>query len=254
MSVVSTKPTVVSHPPERQHCGKGRGKHRYWTSHNNCRLNISWLKDQWEVSFVDTDQALSTWMTTYASSCLMFDCEWSRRDGVGLLQLATLPATRQVVVVDGTRVSLEKIQSIFNNHLMVGWATHNDLRHLGLDSDSNKVDLQRLSSQPPSNLREEDRTRIEEYQPVNRHGEPHTQSWSLDDMAQCFLGHTVKVPLPKHPNWSDPKWRLYDRDIHYAANDAIAVAYLYDKLKYIYEPQDDLVWFFDKIESPIPDN
>jgi hypothetical protein len=177
----------------------------------------------------------------------MFDCEWSQSVGVGLIQFATLPSTHQVLVVDGTRVSLEKIQSIFNNHLMVGWAIGNgsngDLKHLGLDLYTNKVDLQLLTADPPPNMKEEDRILIENHQPLNRHGKPHNQQWNLNDMAECFLGHTVKVPLKKdtdgedvHPKWSDPSRQLKDRDIHYAANDVIAVAYIYEKLKYIYEP------------------
>jgi len=226
---------------ERSNCENGRRGHRYWTSQNNCRLNIPWSEGQWEVSFVDTDQDMATWINTNASECLMFDCEWSKRDGVGLIQLATLPSKHQVLVVDGTRVDLAQVQSIFNSHLMVGWATGNDMRHLGLESSSNIVDLQRLSSHPPTSMREEDRTRMEQYQPVNRHGKPHNQSWSLDDMAQCFLDHPAKVPIKKHPKWSDPEWQLRDRDIHYAANDVIAVAYIYDKLKYIYEPKDPIV-------------
>lgn len=223
---------------QRHHCQKSRGPHRYWTSKKKCRLQIQWPEGQWEVSFVDTDQAMAAWMNNYATNCLMFDCEWSPRSrtGVGLIQFATLPSTHQVLVVDCTRVNLVKVQSIFNNHLMVGWAIHNDLQHLELVPKSNIVDLQRLSSHPPSNMKEKDRIRIEKYQPLNRHGQTHNQSWSLDDMAQCFLGHTAKVLLRKHPKWSDPSWQLYDRDIHYAANDVIAVSYLYDKLKYVYEP------------------
>jgi hypothetical protein len=197
---------------------------------------------------------MAAWMNNYATDCLMFDCEWSQSVGVGLIQFATLPSTHQVLVVDGTQVSLEKIQSIFNNHFMVGWAIGNgsngdlkppngDLKHLGLDLDSNKVDLQLLTADPPPNMKEEDRILIENHQPLNRHGEPHNQQWNLNDMAECFLGHTVKVPLKKdddgkdvHPKWSDPSRQLKDRDIHYAANDVIAVAYIYEKLKYIYEP------------------
>ena len=60
-------------------------------------------------------------------------------------------------------------------------------------------------------------------------------------MAQCFLDHPAKVPIKKHPKWSDAEWQLRDRDIHYAANDVIAVSYIYDKLKYIYEPKDPIV-------------
>ena len=47
--------------------------------------------------------------------------------------------------------------------------------------------------------------------------------------------------IKKHPKWSDAEWQLRDRDIHYAANDVIAVSYIYDKLKYIYEPKDPIV-------------
>ena len=71
----------------------------------------------------------------------MFDCEWSERNGVGVIQFATLPSTHQVLVVDCTRVDLAKVQSIFDNHLMVGWATDNDVRHLGKASN-NSVDVQ----------------------------------------------------------------------------------------------------------------
>mgnify|MGYP006104912451 FL=1 len=181
---------------------------------------------------------MAAWMNNYATDCLLFDCEWSKRKrvGVGVIQFATLPSTHQVLVVDCTRVDLANVQSIFDNHLMVGWATDNDVRHLGLDGSNNIVDLQGLSSQPPSNMREEDRARIEKYQPVDHSGKPHNQSWSLDDMAQCFLDHPAKVPIVKHPKWSNPEWQLRDRDIHYAANDVIAVAYIYDKLKYMYKP------------------
>jgi hypothetical protein len=233
--------------PRRHKCNQSRQGHRYWTSKKKCRLQIKWPKGQWEVAFVDTEQAMAAWMNNYATDCLMFDCEWSQSVGVGLIQFATLPSTHQVLVVDGTRVSLEKIQSIFNNHLMVGWAIGNgsngDLKHLGLDLYTNKVDLQLLTADPPPNMKEEDRILIENHQPLNRHGKPHNQQWNLNDMAECFLGHTVKVPLKKdtdgedvHPKWSDPSRQLKDRDIHYAANDVIAVAYIYEKLKYIYEP------------------
>ena len=229
--------------PQRHSCNKSREQHRYWTSKKKCRLQIPWPEGQWSVSFVDTDQALDTWMNEYASECLMFDCEWSQHIGVGLIQLATLPSTHQVLVIDCTRVNLAKVQSIFDNHLMVGWATNNDLQHLEMSGSNNIVDLQLLPADPPPNMKEEDRIRIENYQPLNRHGKPHNQHWNLNDMAKCFLGYTVKVPLKKdndgkdvHPKWSDPSRQLKDRDIHYAANDVIAVAYIYEKLKYIYEP------------------
>ena len=249
---------------------KAKKKARYWTMYRRrekeknendekifCHLQITWPgNEQWEVAFVDTGQDMAAWMNNYATDCLMFDCEWSpwQPVGVGVIQFATPLPNRQVLVVDGTRVSLEKIQSIFNKYLMVGWAIgngsngglitpHGDLKQLGLDLDSNKVDLQLLTADPPPNMNEEDRILIENYQPMNRHGDPHNQSWSLNDMANCFLGYTVKVPLKKddkgedvHPKWGDPSRQLKDKDIHYAANDVIAVAYIYDKLKYIYEP------------------
>jgi len=206
-------------------------------------------------AFVDTEQAMAAWMNNYATDCLMFDVEWSQPGGVGVIQFATPLPNRQVLVVDGTRVSLEKIQSIFNKHLMVGWAIGNgsngvlkksngepvgpygDLKQLGLDLDSKKVDLQLLTAEPPTDMKQGDRIRINNYQTLDRNGKPHNQSWNLNDMAECFLGYTVKVRLKDvHPKWSDPLWKLYDGDIHYAANDVIAVAYIYDKLKYIYEP------------------
>lgn len=230
--------TTTTIGPQRHNCQKSRGPHRYWTSKKKCRLQIQWPEGQWEVSFVDTDQAMAAWMNNYATDCLMFDCEWSprKRVGVGVIQFATLPSTHQVLVVDCTRVDLAKVRSIFDNHLMVGWATDNDVRHLELDGSNHIVDLQGLSSQPPSNMREEDRARIEQYQPMDHSGKPHNQSWSLDDMARCFLDHSAKVHIVKHPKWSNAKWQLRDRDIHYAANDVIAVAYIYDKLKYMYKP------------------
>ena len=63
--------------------------------------------------------------------------------------------------------------------------------------------------------------------PVNRKTGQPKQQWSLDDLAQHVLGHSVKVSIPRHPRWSDPKWQFKDSQIHYAANDAIAVSYLY---------------------------
>ncbi len=103
--------------------------------------------------------------------------------------------------------------------------------------------MQLLTAEPPTDMKQEDRIRINKYQPLDRNGKPHNQSWNLNNMAECFLGYTVKVPLKKdndgkdvHPKWSDPSRQLKDRDIHYAANDVIAVAYIYEKLKYIYEP------------------
>ena len=93
---------------------------------------------------------------------------------------------------------------------MVGFATDNDVRHLGFDAVA--VDLQTLGVFG---------------EPVNRKTGQPKQQWSLDDLAQHVLGHSVKVAIPRHPRWSDPKWQFKDSQIHYAANDAIAVSYLY---------------------------
>lgn len=232
--------SLISKTAERQNCPSGRRGHRYWTSQNKCRLEIGWEEGQWEVSFVDTESDMRGWVNSYGSDILLFDCEWSKADGVGVIQFATLPSSRQVLIVDCCRVDLNTVKNIFDNHVMVGWATPGDKKHLGLDSASHVIDLQELTKQSEGceKMSTVDKSLIRNYQPLNRHGQPHDGAWGLDDMAMCFLGHTVKVPLEKHPKWSEPTWMLYDRDIHYAANDVIGLAYIYDKLKYIYTKTD----------------
>lgn len=223
----------------KQNCSKRRrGGHRYWSSQKGCRITIEWTEGQWGVSFVDTNAAMTAWMTKYASNILMFDCEWSPRTttGVGLIQFATLPSVHQVLIVDCSVVDLTEVRDIFTKCQMVGWATGGDKSHLALESE-NIIDLQKLFKQSKlrEKMNEEDKTQFQNYQPLNRHGEPHYQAWSLDDMAQCFLGHSAKVPLNKHPPWSEKKYKFEDTEIHYAANDVIGLAYIYNKLKYIYE-------------------
>lgn len=231
----------------RDNCQDSRRGHRYWTSQKKCRLNIRWPEGHWEVSFVDTHEKMMAWVNKYAVECLIFDCEWSMVDGVGLIQFATLPSSGQVLVVDCTRVRLVHVKDLFQNLKMVGWATSNDVRHLQNKQpniiDTNVIDLQLLSNISSNislceKMTEDDRNKIEAYQPLDKHGTPHTGAWSLDDMATCFLGHIAKIPLKKHPQWSNPNWRLYDRDIHYAANDVIGLAYIYDLLKYVYKSED----------------
>lgn len=238
----------VLKPPQRRSCPAGREGHRYWSSEEwsdeTCHLDIEWEENGknvvWEVSFVDTVASMNKWMDIYAQDVLMFDCEWSKKNGVGVIQFATPPELHQVLVVDCTRVTLAEVRNLFERCKMVGWATGNDIRHLNLDtSGRNVVDLQELTTQNSefwANWKEEDSIRVEEYQPLDRHGNPHQGAWGLDDMAQCFLGHTVKVSIHKHPKWSEPTWKFKDIDIHYAANDVISVAYIYNQLKYMYEP------------------
>ena len=231
--------SLISENPIRHNCPESRDGSRYWTAESNCHLKLN----EWEVSFVDTNNGFDKWMNKYGSSVFMFDCEWSQWDkGIGLIQFATLPSTHQVLVVDCTgQVDLAKIKNVFVNNRMVGWAIVNDIKHLGLTETNHLIDLQAVPSHknreesPFTLLNNADKSRIEAYQPMDRHGNPHPNQWSLDDMAQCLLGHDVKVPIGKHPNWSSKNWKLKDNDIHYAANDVIGVAYLYKHLEYIYE-------------------
>ena len=246
---------------------KAKKKARYWTMYRRreeeknendekifCHLQITWPEnEQWAVSFVNTTQGMTEWMKKHAKGCLMFDVEWTPATGkVGLVQFATPLPNRQVLVVDCARGGMGGIQNLFLQRIaenkMVGWATNNDLIKLGLNSlltNTNIVDLQKLAKQPfPHNMQNQHQNNISSNPPLDRHGKPHNSDWSLDHMAYTFLGFHIKVPLKKdketgeevYPKYGDPKWQLYDRDIHYAANDVIAVAYLYDKLKYIYEP------------------
>jgi len=66
--------------------------------------------------------------------------------------------------------------------------------------------------------------------PLSRNGQPKPQ-WGLDDLAFRVLGFPVKVPIGRHPRWSWPHWQFNAKQIHYAANDAIAVSYIYDRSK-----------------------
>ena len=223
----------------KRDCPQSRQGHRYWISCGH--LSIEWKEGTWDIAFVDTSSAMSDWMKKYASNILMFDCEWTPRSkkGVGLIQFATDPSIRQVLIVDCSVVDLAEVRNIFTTYQMVGWATDGDKKRLGVDSN-NIIDLQQLSKQQQlstllSRMTKEDVAKIQDYQPTDKNGNPHNQQWSLDNMAECFLGHTAKVPLKKHPQWSNGKWKFKDRDIHYAANDVIGLAYIYDKLKYIYK-------------------
>lgn len=253
----------------RVNCKPGRSEKksaRYWTLYRRiikrnkkeekifCHLQITWPEnEQWAVSFVNTTQGMTEWMKKHAKGCLMFDVEWTPATGkVGLVQFATPLPNRQILVVDCARGGMGGIQNLFLQRIaenkMVGWATNNDLIKLGLDSlstNSNIVDLQKLAKQPfPHNMQNQHQNNISSNPPLDRHGKPHNSDWSLDHMAYTFLGFHIKVPLKKdketgeevYPKYGDPTWQLYDRDIHYAANDVIAVAYIYEKLKYIYEP------------------
>jgi hypothetical protein len=121
----------------------------------------------------------------------------------------------------------------------------------------NVIDLQLLVSKKSmyNKMRPEDFQKILAYKPMDNDGNvqekkritAHTNSthvWNLDDMAGCFLGYKVKVPLrplkkvpleQKHRVWSNKTWSFHENEIHYAANDVIALAYIFDKLDYIYE-------------------
>lgn len=230
--------SLISEKPTRHNCPKSRGGSRYWTAENNCHLEL----EQWEVSFVDTNGGFDKWMGKYGSAVLMFDCEWSHWDkGVGLIQFATETSVQKVLVVDCTGpVDLTNIQNVFRGNRMVGWAIVNDAKHLSLSETNHVIDLQAVPSHknredsPFRLLNKEDKNRIEAYQPMDNQGNPHHNQWNLDDMARCILGHDVKVPIVKHPNWSSKNWKFKDKDIHYAANDVIGVAYIYKHLEYIY--------------------
>lgn len=246
----------------KRDCPQGRQGHRYWISCGH--LSIEWTEGTWDIAFVDTSSAMSDWMKKYASNILMFDCEWSphSKKGVGLIQFATDPSIRQVLIVDCSVVDLAEVRNLFTTYQMVGWATDGDKKRLELAQDIQIRDLQQLTKyakekmtkdvskiQPThpgrprllkyarllSKMNLEHIVKIQNYQPTDKNGNPHNQQWSLDNMAECFLGHTAKVPLKKHPQWSNGKWKFKDRDIHYAANDVIGLAYIYDKLKYIYK-------------------
>ena len=168
--------SVVLKPPQRRSCPAGREGHRYWSSEEwsdeTCHLDIEWEENgknvMWEVSFVDTVASMNKWMNIYAQDVLMFDCEWSKKNGVGVIQFATPPELHQVLVVDCTRVTLAEVRNLFERCKMVGWATGNDIRHLNLDtSGRNVVDLQELTTQNSefwANWKEEDSIRVEEYQ------------------------------------------------------------------------------------------
>jgi hypothetical protein len=240
-----------------ENCTKGRKSHRYWPWEGKCHLHVRWNEDVWEVSFVDTKKRLDIWVKENVrnENILFFDCEWSQHDnGIGLIQLATGVSMCKVLIVDCTKVDRSFIIDIFKAYRMVGWATSNDVAHIEhdkkkrLDISEKVTDLQMIVSKQEmyDKLNQEDREKAALYKPLDKNGDIQVDKrindykisrnvWSLDDMAKCFLGYQVKVQLKNHKGWSDKKWKFKDKDIHYAANDVIALAYIYDKLNYIYE-------------------
>lgn len=260
MSVFS-KSNVSSGLVERcSECPTSRNSRRYWSwDDGKCHLKVHWNDDVWEVSFVDTKNDMVNWINenTTDTFVLFFDCEWSRstRKGIGLIQIATDVSKCKVIIVDCTKVSLEQIRKkFFNAFTMVGWSSSNDVKRLEQDETKRQnllkkvIDLQKLISNQEmfDKLGQEEKEKVANYVPLDKNGKVQENKriingqishnvWSLDNMAECFLGHTAKVPLEKHPQWSNGKWKFKDRDIHYAANDVIGLAYIYDKLKYIYK-------------------
>lgn len=261
MSIISVSSGLVercSECPERR-----KNSHRYWPWGGQCHLKVHWkddasaLDDVWEVSFVDTRESMDKWIRKNAKDeqVLFFDCEWSKWDnGIGLIQIATGVSKCKVVIVDCTVVEMSSIRNIFKAYRMVGWATSNDVTRLEPDETKrhfiiDKVtDLQMLISKQEmfNKLGQEEREKVASYEPLDKNGNVQEKKqirngkigrnvWSLDDMAKCFLGYEVKVPLKNHRGWSDKKYEFRNKHIHYAANDVIAVAYIYDKLKHIYE-------------------
>jgi len=248
-------------------CPKSRDypKHRYWTWNLQCHLQVHWHKDVWQVSFVDNKESMADWMhqNVKEEQTLFFDCEWSRWDkGIGLIQFATRAVghrRRRVLIVDCTKVESVHVRKLFCAYRMVGWATDNDVKHLEEDEKKRMdfptvIDLQLLVSNKSmyNRMRPEDMKKILAYEPMDKNGhvqekkrititehQMSTNEWSLNDMAGCFLGYKVKVQLKKprqtHRGWSNKKFRFKENEIHYAANDVIALAYLFDKLDYIYE-------------------
>ena len=156
--------------------------------------------------------------------------------------------------IDEKFISFSLILNIFNAFKMVGWSSSNDVKRLEQDESKRQIiidqvtDLQMIISKQEmyNKLEQEEREKVANYEPLDKNGNVQENKrirngkisrnvWSLDDMAKCFLGYEVKVHLKNHRGWSDKKWQFKDKHIHYAANDAIAVAYIYDKVKHIYE-------------------
>jgi len=236
-------------------CPHGRGSDRYWpwTRENNCVLRIPSINGTtWTVSFVPYENMEQWLLDNDVSNVLAFDCEWTRRspNGIGLIQFATLPPLYKVLIVDCTRRSQEcpgdhqtqkrypLLREVFENHRMIGFATTEDVRRLGFDRVA--LDLQDLTpSSGTSRHRPQQwdwlaRTVQEEIfskcdPPMDCNGQPKSH-WGLDDLAIRITGHTFKVGMPKHPKWSNPEWKLTDTQMHYAANDVIAVATIVKRL------------------------
>ena len=212
---------------------RSREGHRYFVG---CHLVLEDWDRRWQVTFVDDEESLGKWLDSYTP--VVFDCEASyvpRR--LGLLQLATSKEQHQVLVIDATSKNInwtkdgKNIKRVFQ-HRLAGFsigrtASESVEQKTGPTGDKMWLENRGVDEASLAPLRD-----LQNKKPSTHCFDNFTKtktSLSLDDFSECLLGRRSKIQLKKNneeylPGWAWEKWKLSDTEIHYAANDVVALA------------------------------